>query len=77
MYNEEQIGAIFKAIGVEPDENIAVTTASGIVLVPKAYISERLYMVDVTTGKNITDQYLLPVLRGTFKARRLRTEDAA
>jgi len=77
MYNEKQIADIFKVIGVEPDEDIAVTTESGIILVKKAYISERLYMVDATTGRNITDKYLLPVLRGTFKARKLNKEGVA
>ena len=71
MYNEKQIEDIFKAIHIEPDEYFSVTTELGTVLVKKAYISERLYMVDTTTGNNITDKYLLPVLRGTFKVKKL------
>lgn len=71
MYNEKQIENIFHAIHIKPDEDFAITTELGTVLVKKAYISERLYMVDMTTGNNITDKYLLPVLRGTFKTKKL------
>lgn len=77
MYNETQIADIFKAIHIKPDEDIAITTGNGLVLVKKAYISERLYMVDATTGKNITNEYLLPVLRGIFKAKKIGKEGAA
>ena len=75
MYNEKQIADIFKAIHIEPDEDFAITTGTGLVLVKKAYISERLYMVDTTTGKDITGEYLLPVLRGTFKTKKLKQEN--
>ena len=67
MYNEDFINNIFEMLNLKPDEHFTIVLPSlnNTVIINNAYISERLYLVDVESGCS-RDDYLLNILRGTF-----------
>ena len=67
MYNEDFINKIFEMLNLKPDEHfkIILPSLNNTVILENAYISERLYLVDVESGC-ARDDYLLNILRGTF-----------
>lgn len=67
MYNEDFINKIFEILNLKPDEHFTIILPSlnNTAIVKDAYISERLYLVDVESGCS-RDDYLLHILRGIF-----------
>lgn len=72
MYNENFIKEVFKMLDLKPDEHFQITfpDLNNTIIVQNAYISERLYLVDVESGCS-RDDYLLNILRGIFSIKKL------